>query len=178
MYKVQQYEENDNFKYTPQQTERMETQEAIVDFLKKFYQIIVPVISAVMAVVKLGFALRLSLVIMSKSWFWVKRDWQIKLGPQLNPYHLVLLDLLSCGFFCVIPIYVFIIKKAIDQSFLLKNILACVILFVVLLFFTYFIGAFWLIGINIVLYTAFFWCDYVLKNVYNVSIKLNKAYSV
>ncbi|EKE40615.1 hypothetical protein ENUP19_0050G0028 [Entamoeba nuttalli] len=179
MYSVQSYDDKDTFSvYDQKKIDRAEEQEYIVGLLKQIYQVVVPIVCVFLAVVKCVLVIRLFFKLATKSIWVVKRDWYAKLGPALNPYHLVLLDLLSSGLFLVIPLWVFLLRKKISLSFLLLNIVCFGALSFIMLFFTSFGGSMWLFGINIAVYCIFILIDVVLQKMFNVHVMLSHSYSV
>ena len=179
MYEVQSYDDKNNeFTYDQEKIRKAEDQEMIIDWLKSAYQIIVPVISAILAVVKAFLGVRLLIIILTKTRWRVRRDWQIKLGPMLNPWHLALLELASAGIFIIIPCWVMIFKKKVTRKSILCIVGLCSFLCLIMLPFTSKFGSFWLFGINDFLYLCFLVLDYLLHDKFKVQSLLNNSYSV
>ena len=178
-YQVQSYNDTDNdYTYDQKQIQRAEDQEVIIGYLKQAYNIIVPVISIILAVIKIALGIRLWHLIMTRTRWQVRRDFHIKLGPMLNPKHLALLEFASAAVFLLIPIWMLILKKKLTRKVVVIVIAFCAVLCVVMLPFTSMFGSFWLFGINLFLYCCFLFLDYMLYDHFKVSEMLNKSYSV
>ena len=180
MYQVQSYDDKQSteFTYDQEKIRKAEDQEVIIDWLKKAYQMIVPIISTLLALVKAFLGVRLSYLLLTRSKWQVRRDFQIKLGPMLNPWHLALLELASAGIFIVIPIYVWVFKQKVTRKMILSVIGFCTFCCIIMLPFTSMFGSFWLFGINDFLYLCFLVLDYLLHDKFKVQALLNNSYSV
>ena len=179
MYEVQSYDDTKvEFTFDQKEIDRAENTEVIMIWLKKAYQIIVPAISALLAIVKFFFGFRLLFLLFTRSIWRVKWDFQIKLGPMLNPWHLALLELASGLIFILIPCWVLIFKQKVTRKIILVIISVCTFLCFIMIFFTSAFGSFWLFGINDFLYIVFLVLDYLVHDRFKMQALLNNSYSV
>ncbi|KAL7717286.1 Uncharacterized protein QTN25_005110 [Entamoeba marina] len=178
-FSIQGYnDDHTEFEITPQQVKRTEQKAAIINIARQYYQVVIPIICMVLAMIKLIMAIRLFRVCSVKSKFRAKRDFHAKLGPLLNPWHVAYLDLASAFVFCVLPIWCYILKKKIEPKILLQLCAFCLGMVLFMNIFTNMRGSLWLFGINLLSTGIFYLIDYGMKVFDNSTQMLNRAYSV